>query len=193
MQNLRVALVLLVPLALAAALQAAALPRWPAVVELSEQDLQQRLVGVGLAPTPLAAEPPWRSQRIALSSLRRYSLGAGAQLQLQRMQVQQRGDFQLATGLRAFTPGRSSLARSRGAVVRRSCLMAAGTGVTAEQLAGLAERRDSKPSALFGRLLGLQPNRSWSCLVVSLEAEQPARLEALWPRLLTALTPLAPP
>jgi hypothetical protein len=183
---LRPTLLLLLPLALAAALQAALLPRWPRVDELNAPLLHQRLAALGVEPRPLALQPASRNGRIALSSRRRYDLGAGTRLELQAMQVRQRADFQLAMGMAPWTGG---------GVVRQTCLLGTGAGVTAAQLSALAESRDRKPKAALARLLGLQPNRSWTCLLVRLHSDQPAdtAAAALWARLPAALAPITPP
>ena len=183
---LRPTLLLLLPLALAAALQATVLPRWPRVDELNAPLLQQRLAALGVEPRPLASQPASRNGRIALSSRRRYDLGAGTRLELQLMQVQKRADFQLAMGMAPWTGG---------GVVRQTCLLGTGAGVTAAQLSALAESRDRKPKAALARLLGLQPNRSWTCLLVRLHSDQAAdtAAAALWARLPAALAPITPP
>jgi hypothetical protein len=183
---LRPTLLLLLPLALAAALQAALLPRWPRVDELNAPLLHQRLTALGVEPRPLALQPASRNGRIALSSRRRYDLGAGTRLELQAMQVRQRADFQLAMGMAPWTGS---------GVVRQTCLLGTGAGVTAAQLSALAESRDRKPKVALARLLGLQPNRSWTCLLVRLHSDQPAdtAAAALWARLPAALAPITPP
>jgi hypothetical protein len=183
---LRPTLLLLLPLALAAALQAALLPRWPRVDELNAPLLHQRLAALGVEPRPLASQTASRNGRIALSSRRRYDLGAGTRLELQAMQVRQRADFQLAMGMAPWTGG---------GVVRQTCLLGTGAGVTAAQLSALAESRDRKPKAALARLLGLQPNRSWTCLLVRLHSDQAAdtAAAALWARLPAALAPITPP
>lgn len=183
---LRPTLLLLLPLALAAALQAALLPRWPRVDELNAPLLHQRLAALGVEPRPLASQPASRNGRIALSSRRRYDLGAGTRLELQAMQVRQRADFQLAMGMAPWTGG---------GVVRQTCLLGTGAGVTAAQLSALAESRDRKPKAALARLLGLQSNRSWTCLLVRLHSDQAAdtAAAALWARLPAALAPITPP
>lgn len=183
---LRPTLLLLLPLALAAALQAALLPRWPRVDELSAPLARQRLAALGVEPRALASQPGSRQARIALSSRRRYDLGAGTRLELQLMQVQHRAEFQLAMGMAPW---------SGGGVVRQTCLLGPGGGSTAAQLSALAERRDRKPKAMLGRLLGLQPNRAWTCLLVRLHSTRAAdtAAAALWSRLPAALAPITPP
>ena len=183
---LRPTLLVLLPLALAAALQAVLLPRWPQADELKVPLLRQRLAALGVEPRPLASQPGSRNARIALSSRRRYDLGSGTRLELQAMEVQQRADFQLAMGMGPSTGG---------GVVRQACLLGTGAGVTAAQLSALAEQRDRQPLAALARVLGLQPNRSWSCLLVRLHSDRTSDTVAasLWPRLPAALAPLTPP
>lgn len=191
---LRASLWLLLPLAMAGAVQAALLPRRPWVAELPVNQVQQRLQSLALASTPLRSEPPWQSAELALSSLHRLQLDQGLELQLQRLAVRRRPDFQLAMAVRAWTPGRRDLARAKGQY--QVCLVPAGAGVMARQLSALAEQGSTQLPMAASRLLGLQPNRSWRCLMVSLSQrdsspQASAAAAALWPRLLRALTPLA--
>lgn len=211
--QLRSTLLVLLPLALAAALKAALLPTWPRVAALNSVEVQQPLEHLGLEAKPLTGEPPWRSEGLALSGLQRYELKPGIQLQLQRVQIQRRDDYQLAYMGRPWTPGRHDLAlgpktqvvRSGAGehaiaerpttVVRQTCLIGPGSGVTATQLGTLADQLSSGPGAIAARLLGLQPNRSWQCLMVSLHSTRSQPTEhaaaALWPQLQKALKPLA--
>jgi hypothetical protein len=102
------------------------------------------------------------------------------------VQVQRRADFQLAYISRPWTPERQGLQRS-GPWVEQRCLLPTGAGVTAAQLGALVDRASQDPQTLLARVLGLQPNRSWRCLHVRLEAHtSPRQAEALWRRLLGA-------
>lgn len=189
---LRLSLLLLVPLALAAALRASLGPVWPPLPRLEQGALQQRLRSLGLRPQPLASLPAWRSQGIALSELRRYQLQPGVALQLQLAQVPRRADFQLAYIARAWTPGRPA-GRPVGAWVQQRCLLGNGSGVTAAELTALVDRDSRHLATVLARVLGLQPNRTWRCLHLRLEARPgipPGRAEALWGRLLAGRSAL---
>jgi hypothetical protein len=215
---LRSTLAVLLPLATAAAFQGALLPPGPRVPELDGPLVRQRLATLGPAPRVLPAAPAWRSEGVALSSLQRYQLQPGVMLQLQLVQVHRRPDFQLAYVSRPWEPGRQGLAlgagrrlsrsseglaeaalQRSGERVRQSCLLPLGSGVTASELAALADRQASGLPAMAARLLGLQPNRSWRCLMVSLHSQRAAgeaasaAAAALWPRLPAALAPLMQP
>ena len=215
---LRLSLLLLLPLAAAAAAQAALLPRWPQAAPLPQETLRRPLAALGQQGVISAVEPPWRSYELALSALYRIRLPQGLEVQLQRLEVRRRLDLQLATATRPWSPGRRDLAlgrrrrllpaalghqaegtlQSRGQtlVLRQTCLLPAGAGVTAEQLTALADQATAGLPAVATRMLGLRPNRSWRCLMVSLstragDAQASATAAALWPRLLRVLTPLA--
>lgn len=211
---LRLTLALLLPVAAAAALQASVLPRWPRVAALPAAQVQRQLGALGMPLAAGALEPPWRSADLALSSLRRVGLPQGLELQVQRLAVRQRPDFQLAMATRPWTPGRRGLAlgpqrrllQTEGGAMavgiaqqralRQTCLLPAGAGVSAEQLTALADQATAPPLAVLARLLGARPNRTWSCLMVSLshapdDRQASLAAAALWPRLLKALTPLA--
>lgn len=215
---MRRSLLLLLPIATLAALQAVLLPPWPRLRELTPAQVRQPLEGLALEPRERAAEPPWRNPEIALSRLHRWRLPQGLELQVQQVAVQRRPDFQLAMATRAWTPGRAGLAldpqrrlvqehgsawasgrlrlQGQPLVTQQTCLLPVGSGVTARQLGALADRGSDRLPLLLARLLGLQPNRSWHCLMISLshraaDPQASAAAAALWPRLLKALAPLA--
>ena len=217
-QPLRRTLLLLLPLAWVAAAQAALLPRWPRVADLPARAVQRQLDVVAQAPVAMAQEPSWRSAELALSRLHRITLPQGLELEIQRMAVLQRPAFQLALATRPWTGGRRDLAlgsarrvlasalghqangpvqqRGQRREVHQTCLLAAGAGVTADQLTALSDQGSDQLPVVAARLLGLRPNRTWQCLMVSLsyragDRQALAAAAVLWPRLLRALTPLA--
>jgi hypothetical protein len=182
--GLRFGLMVLLPVALAGALRASLGPRWPQVPPLDAATLQHQLHSLGLQPRPLAPLPAWRSEGIALSEQQRYQLQPGVRLQLQLVQVQRRAEFQLAYIDRPWTPGRQ-LRPQPGAWMRQRCLLSSGSGVTARELGALADRAAQGPQRRLAWLLGLQPNRSWRCLHLRLDADRPSpQVSALWQRLL---------
>jgi len=215
---MRCGLLLLLPTATLAALQAALLPPGPRLQDLPPARLAEPLQRLALAPLDRAAEPPWRNADIALSHLHRWRLPQGLELQVQQVAVQRRPDFQLAMATRPWTPGRTGLAlgpqrrlrqgpagpwasgrlqlNRQAVVLQQTCLLPAGSGVTAPQLGALADRGSDRLPLQAARVLGLQPNRSWHCLMVSLshraaDPQASAAAAALWPRLLRVLAPLA--
>jgi hypothetical protein len=225
-RSLRLTLAVLLPLAATSALAALLRLPGPQVGDLSESTVRHRLAEAGFSVRTLPSVAPWRSDGIALSTLRSYQLQPGLELRLQRVKIWRRADFQLAYMTRPWTEARRDLAlggprrvvrgpagfhaiAGRGtAAVRQTCLLAgpgrAASGVTAAQLGALADQRASGPAALAARLVGLEPNRSWQCLLVSLHSDrqlqpgprqpgsrQPGpRVDGLWARLMPALTEL---
>ena len=213
---LRRTLAVVVPVAAATALAALLRPPAPQVSDLPASQVHAQLAGLALRPSPLPVVAPWRSEGIALSTLRRYQLHSGLELRLQRVQVWRRADFQLAYMTRPWTAGRRDLAlganrrlaadqagvhalAQRGSMaVRQTCLVGeAGdgvAGVTAAQLTAPVDQRANRPAAIAARLVGLEPNRSWQCLLVSLHSDRQLhaepRVAALWSRLQPALAGL---
>lgn len=213
---LRLTLAALVPLAAALAAAALLRPPGPQVSDLSSAQVGLRLASLGLRPRMLPPVSPWRSEGIALSGLQRYQLQPGLELRLQTVQVWRRADFQLAYMTRPWTDGRRDLALGAGrrlvpdqagmhgmaqrgsTVLRQTCLVgdagAALAGVTVTQLTAPVDRRASRPAAIAARLVGLQPNRPWQCLLVSLHSDRQLQVEpgvaALWTRLQAALAGL---
>jgi hypothetical protein len=213
---LRFTLAVVLPLAAVTALAAVLKLPGPRVNELPESTVWHRFAKAGLRPRSLPAVSPWRAEGIALSTLRSYQVEPGLELRLQRVQVWQRADFQLAYMTRPWTDARRDLGlgaprrvvrgpggfyaiANRGpTVVRQTCLLApaggAVAGVTAAQLGALADLRASHPTAIAARLIGLQPNRAWQCLLVSLHSDRQLQsepqIDALWARLTPALAGL---
>lgn len=216
---MRFALAVVLPLAAAGALAALFGLPGPYVSDLSESQVRHQLTSLGLRPRSLPAASPWRSEGIALSTLRSYQVQPGLELRLQRVQVWRRADFQLAYmtkpwnsqrrglalgGARRLQPtplGTDAVGVRTATVVRQSCLLpAAGggfsvqAGVTAAELMAWVDQRAQAPGATLGRLTGVLPNRSWECLLLSLHSERSAKAEsaaaALWSRLKPALANL---
>ena len=213
---LRRTLAVVVPLAAATALAALLRPPGPQVSDLPASQVRSKLASLALRPRPLPAVSPWRSEGIALSTLRRYQLQPGLELRLQRVQVWRRADFQLAYMTRPWTAGRRDLALGaqrrllpgqagvhalgqRGSTaVRQTCLVGdagdAVAGVTVAQLTAPVDQRANRPAAIAARLVGLEPNRTWQCLLVSLHSDRQLQAEptmaALWTRLQPALAGL---
>ena len=82
-----------------AALQALALPRWPAAAPLAASAVLASLQQAGLEVTPLSSSPGKRSSELALGPRLAFLLRDGATtatLQLVPAQVRQRANFQLA-------------------------------------------------------------------------------------------------
>jgi hypothetical protein len=204
------------PVAAATALAALLRPPGPQVSDLPASQVRSGLSSLVQQPRLLPAVAPWRSEGIALSTLRRYQLQPGLELRLQRVQVWRRADFQLAYITRPWTAGRRDLAlgaqrrlvsgqagvhalgQRGGTAVRQTCLVGdagdAVAGVTAVQLTAPVDQRANRPAAIAARLVGLEPNRSWQCLLVSLHSERQLHAErkmvALWTRLQPALAGL---
>jgi hypothetical protein len=213
---MRLTLAALLPLAAGTALVALLRPLGPQVSDLPASQVHAALASLARPPRPLPAVAPWRSEGIALSTLRRYQLQPGLELRLQRVQVWRRADFQLAYITRPWTAGRRDLAlgatrrlvhgqagvhalAQRGATaVRQTCLVgesgAALAGVTAAQLAAPVDQRANRPATIAARLVGLEPNRSWQCLLVSLHSDRRLHAEpqvaGLWSRLQPVLAGL---
>lgn len=215
---MRFALAVALPLAAAGALAALFKLPGPQVSDLSESQVRHRLTSLGLRPRSLPAASPWRSEGIALSTLRMYQLQPGLEFRVQRVKVWRRADFQLAYMTKPWSPQRRGLdlggARrlqrtplgsdavgvGTATVVRQSCLLTGAggssvqTGVTAAELISWVDHRAQGPGATLARLSGVLPNRSWECLLLSLHSERSAKVEsaaaALWPRLKPALATL---
>lgn len=204
---------LLAGLASLAALQASLLPRWPRARPLPAAAISAALrqAGISADPLPAPAGRGERSHELATSAPLAWRLStaatgaAAAELRLLRGTARQRDNLQTALFARdqkdfklerrRLEPGPPPLAR--GMIAGRDGLhtcwvetpaAGGGYGVTAEQLTALVDSQARGRRAWLVRLIGLQPNRDFSCVLISLRSGSAAPLPAaLLPALLNAL------
>lgn len=206
---------LLACLASLLALQASLLPRWPTARPLPVSAITEALLQAGISaePVPSAADTNrvQRNHEFATSAplVWRLSVGststAGAELHLMRGSVRQRGNLQAALFTRdrkdlklerrSLEPGPPPLARGTidGRDALHTCWVAnphdgGAFGVTAERLMSLVDSQARGWRDALPRLIGLQPNRENSCVLISLRSSSSAALPpGLLPALLNAL------
>ncbi|WP_323355396.1 hypothetical protein [Cyanobium gracile] len=85
---------------------------------------------------------------------------------------------------------------AEGRPILQTCLLAApdledAFGVTREQLTTIADRLASGTAAAFERVIGLQPNRTYACTLISLrgpKGEPPS--DRLWKQVLDLVEPV---
>lgn len=202
-------LAFLAALATLAALQAAAFPRWPRARSLPQQKLLasvQRIDTQATVLTPSAKEEqPKRNHDLAVSKTVAFRFADGDELRVLRGVSRERAKLAIQT----FTAGRPELKlqnsttntppiRIAGTVQGRpalqTCLVALspkaqGFGVNSEQLAPLVDRDAQGKAATIRRILGIQANRNYSCVLISLRSgsSRPVSL-ARWNQLLQVLT-----
>lgn len=213
---LQIWLGLLAGLASLAALQASLLPRWPLARPLSSTAITAALrqAGISAEPLPAATADASQGQRtheLATSAPLAWRLNAestgpaGIELRLMRGTVRRRGNLQAALigrdrqdlklERRRLEPGPPPFAR--GTIAGRdglhTCWVATppargGYGVTAEQLLFLVDSQSLSWQNTLQRLIGLQPNREHSCVLISLRSGNAAPLPTgPLPALLNAL------
>lgn len=195
------------------ATQAIVLPRWPtAPPSLPAEQLEARLEEAKLLPPTDRPSPDlWpakRSLELATTSPVVIPLRGGYELTVLGGSVRQRFNFQAGTMARyqpslklserrlilSSVPTATGLAQDRP--VLQTCLVGgAGLdepfGVTREQLTAIADRRASGRVAALERVIGLQPNRSYACTLISLrgpQGEPPS--DRLWQQVLGLLKPV---
>jgi hypothetical protein len=204
---------LLAGVASLAALQASLLPRWPRAEPLpAAAAISGVLRKAGIAAEPLPNGPDIslgaRSLELASSSTLAFRLtggGEGAELRLLRGTARHRYNIHTAMFARdnknlrleqrRLLPGPPPLAR--GTIAGRDGLHTCWVetpspggsyGVTSEQLAPLVDRQAQGWQPALLRVIGLQPNRDFSCVLISLRSGSSAPLPpAILPGLLSAL------
>ena len=197
---------LLVGVASVAVLQAVVWPRWPRSPGLPAAQLGRELVRIGLNPRPLPTLPAQRSYERSLSALHSWRLATGSELRVLRGSVRQRDSFQAAflgrdqplialVGRRLNVPMAGSAAGViQGRPSYQTCLVPQVTApavmaVSAESLGRGADQRVASRFEMIKGLLGLQPTRSFDCILVSLRStndELPA--VSLWRDVLAAVS-----
>jgi len=196
----------LVLVASLAALQALVWPRWPRSPDLAAARLATALVEAGLNPRPLATLPAERSYERSLSAVLGWQLAGGLELRLARASVRQRDSFQAAfigrdrphlalTKRRLNVPMAGSVAGLiQGRQAYQSCLVPEiftpdGMAVTAQALGKAADQRVAGRIETLKGLIGLQPTRSFGCILVSLRSQNknPPPV-AIWRQILASVS-----
>lgn len=196
------------------AAQAIILPRRPP----SPQPLPARALEAGLRRAGLlsATNPPvptdqrrvHRSQDLVTSPLLILPLREDNELILMASSVRQRFNFQASFIGRAqpsgkledrqliATPTPTSAGKSQGLPALQTCLVPAdgldnAFGVTRDQLTVYADHGSQGVGSAVERLIGLQPNRTYSCILITLRGSkgQPPS-ERLWEQVLRQIEPV---
>ena len=199
-------LAVLAAIAGVAVLQALLLPRWPRAQDLSASSISSALGKAGLQATALASLPAERSYERSLSSVLAWRFAGGDELRVVHGSVRQRKTFQaafLARDQRALTlvsrrldvpiPG-SAAGLIQGRPAYQSCMVpqlaaAPAMAITAEDLGEASDRRVSRQIDTLKGLIGLQPTRSFDCVLVSLRS--PSRqlpAVAIWQEVLQVVS-----
>lgn len=196
------------------ATQAIVLPRWPqAPRPMPGEELEAKLLGAKLltATDRVSPSTPWPAKRnyeLATSAPVVFPLRGGFELTLMNGSLRQR--FNLQTSfigrdqpslklekrhlINSPIPTAAGLAQNRP--VLQTCLMGGpglddGFGVTPEQLTALADRFSVGKLAAIKRVVGLQPNRTYACTLISLrgpKGKPPS--DRLWLQVLGLVQPV---
>jgi hypothetical protein len=201
-------LAVLASLATLAALQASLFPRWPRARPLPQQKLlaSVQLVDPKASQVSLPAKErqPSRTHDLAISEAMAIRFSNGEELRLLRGVARERKKLEI----QSFTATRPELKllrstlggpppRAAGTIQQRpalqTCLVAAnpkalGFGVNETQLTTLVDQASRGREAEIRRILGLQANRDYSCVLISLRSASAAPVSmARWNQLLTIL------
>jgi hypothetical protein len=200
---------LLAGIATVAALQASLFPRWPQAPQLPANLVLHALKQGGLRPETLkpgaAEERGDRSLELSISPPLVFRLPGGEELRLVRGAFRQRYSVQVA-GIAAKSPGLalsnrrlfpgpppSAEGRVKDHPARQTCfvpqaLTPKAFGVTSDQILTWVDVASAGRPNDLRRLIGLQPNRDYSCILISLRSGDDSPVsENLWQRILAAL------
>ncbi len=197
------------------AIQAIVMPRWPAAPEaLPQRQLEASLRAKGLLPSSAPAKgssggwPARRSYELSTSAPVIIPLRDGYEFIAMAGSVRQRLNLQssfigrdqprLALTKRHLVtqpvPGAAGLVQGQPAL--QTCLVRGGDlkeafGVTRVQLAPLSDRLAQGRVVGLERLVGLRPNRSYGCTLISLRGPKGTPPpERLWKDILQAVEPV---
>jgi hypothetical protein len=198
-------LAFLAAVATVAGVQAALFPRWPKAQPLPQQRLLASFENtdseISSMTLPTKERQASRSQNVARSETLAFRFADGEELRMLRGVARERGSFTLKT----FTTNRPELnlkggsldgspprmeGRIQGRPARQTCVVALspkaqGFGVNESELAPLVDRAAQGKAAALQRFLGLQENRNYSCILISLRSGSSRPVSAdRWNRLL---------
>lgn len=208
-------LAVLASIASLAAIRASLLPLWPSAEPLPGPRLARSLKQSGLAATPLPLQDPEgkpeRNHDRALSQTLLFRFSNGDELRLLRGVVRNPLEFEpdtltkrrkdlILTKSKLAGPPPQRIGTIAGRPARQTCLVAlspqaTGYGVDWKTLGNLVTRSTSDRTSLLRRLVGLEANREYGCVLISLRSGTAAAVDpALWSRLLQVLPEaLTPP
>lgn len=204
-ERLRVWLAVLAVLAAAAAVQSLLLPRWPRAASLPDQVLLAALQAEGLRPTPLPPLPARRGYELAVSPVLGWRLDGGEELRLAIGAVRQRMNLQIAfigrdnprlslTRRRLEQPGEAmATGFIQGRPAFQTCLVPQPRGpaiaaVSRDPLGLAADRQVASHFDTVKGLIGLQPTRTFACVLVTMRsASSTAPSRDLWRRVMQRL------
>ncbi len=192
-----------------AALQATLFPSWPKADSLPEAAILQVFREAGLRPQPVklpsSKSNGIRSLEVSVSAPLVVRLSGGEELRLVRGAFRQRYTLQTA-GIAAKSPDLALTQRrllvgpppaSEGMInnqpARQTCFvphapLPSAYGATSEQILPLVDSSSVGTAARIRRLIGIQANYNYSCILVSLRsADQAPVSESLWQRILAVL------
>lgn len=196
------------------ATQAIVFPRWqaapgPLPTKQLEAELQEaKLLSPTKRPSSTTPWPAKRRYELASSAPAVFPLQGGFELTLMNGTVRQRFNFQASTMARAQpslhlkkrrliatpVPTATGMAQDRPAF--QTCLVSGpglvrAFGVTREQLAANADQLSSGIDSAVARVIGLEPNRTYACTLISLrgpKGEPPS--DRLWRQVLDLVEPV---
>lgn len=182
-KQLRVLYSILAVIASVAATKALIWPRWPAARPLDEQAIAKALTNAGIAVSPLRSLAAKRNAEFATSTVIGYSLDDRLELRLMRGVVRKRFNFQLAFLSKSHSelqlkhtkvsagppPYVLGLIQRQPAV--QTCLVEQSQapkpfGATKEELWALIDRINPSRWSKLKSIIGLQPNRSYECILI---------------------------
>jgi hypothetical protein len=189
------------------ALQAILLPRWPSTAPLPAEAIGAALHQEGMSSTTSAPWDAKRSYELSTSAPVVVKFRDGLVLTLMDGTVRQRFNLQTAfigreqpslrLDKRRFieTPTPTAIGLAAGKPILQTCFVAgikpqAGFGVSRDQLTALSDQRSSGWKSTLKRLIGLQPNRTYSCTLISLRSlhgESPSK--EIWQKLIRTIEP----
>jgi hypothetical protein len=185
-------------------------PRWPVAASLNAQAVGQQLISNGFMAEELPPLAPRRQYEWATSAGIGFRIAPGQTLRLVRGQTRER--FSMSASLLATADPSLRLQKRRilngplsqsaegwnaGASLRQTCVVfnndnRPNYAVVGDDLVALIDQRGTTRADRLRSLIGLQPPRSYECILISVRsasADSAPLDEQRWQRLLNALAP----
>jgi hypothetical protein len=197
--------VLLLCFALPAVLQALFFPRWPTVQKISTGQFSPLLTEAGFDVVPFADEATKSNYHIAKSNIISYRMDNGNVLRIMHARVRERLNFSVkyisadnpSVLLKDSTLSKSNTFTLQGVVDNKpalqTCLVEDAAyqnsfGIGFQALGRAVDQRDGRSSLIPLQLIGMHPNRSYDCYLVTYIASGQRPIgQSEWISLLKAL------
>lgn len=171
-------------IALVSVFQALFFPRWPKVEPINSREIASLLTSSGLSAKLYSVQDPQRTYDIDKSSILSYRMNNGDTLRILHARVRERTNFNVqfisaensAILLKSSKPTDFNTSTLEGRIgnqpALQTCLVKGSPrsprhGLSFHELGDAVDQRDGNYSNLLFQIIGLRPNRSYDCYLIT--------------------------